>query len=194
MAEEFFFGCPVLHRFIRTTEPHLNWDLYDSSEWDDLKNKIESERPVGSVLRRRALLCVAFAFEEIAFSLKKLKHHDAAAVLREPPGPIRGPDDLNGVIERLDEVTEDVIAQLVNDKMIGDPLGAKQVSIATRESIQNAVNIAKSSTRFLQAQWNNPSELSMCGAELAHVLETLKVAFDRRLAYLKTIFGETTNG
>lgn len=194
MAEEFFFGCPVLHRFIRTTEPYLNWDLYDRDEWEDLKCKVDSERPLAGVVRRRALLCVGLSFEEIAFSLKKLKHHDAAATLREPPPRIRTPEDLEVVIQRLDEVIDDVLAHIVNDKMTGDPLGSKQVSIAVRVSVRNAVNIAKSSTRLLQAQWSNAENLSPCGAELAHVLEALKVSFDRRLTYLKTIFGSTTNG
>lgn len=192
--EEFFFGCPVLQRFIQTTEPLVDWNLYDSDPWHELKLKIESERPTPKIVRKRALLCVAFSFEEIAFALKKLRHHDEASTLRAPPAPITGPDSLDAFLVRMDEVSEDVIARMVNDKMCNDDLGATQGAQRIRETIRHALNIARSSTRFLQRNWEQPGELSPCGMEFAWTMEALHTAYDRRFGYLKTIFGETRNG
>jgi hypothetical protein len=186
-AEPFFFGCPVLEQFIRTTEPVVDWNLYDSEEWAEIKARVQSERPTGGVVLRRAILCVAFSFEEIGFSLKKLRHHDSASSLRSMHGPIRGPEDLQRFVPLLNEVTEDVISRLVNDRMTSEELGPKQVTAAVRENLRTASNVIHSCIKRLQENWAQPQHLGPCGADLAIVLETLKVAFDRRLAYFKTL-------
>jgi hypothetical protein len=102
-------------------------------------------------------------------------------------GPIRRPEDLQHLVDVLNEVTEDVIARLVNDRMTYNELGPQQVTATVRENLRTVSNITHSCMKRLQENWNQPQNLGPCGADLATVLETLKVAFYRRLGYFKIL-------
>ncbi len=190
MSEEFFFGCPVLQRFTRIIEQATNWDLNDRDAWDEVRAKIDNERPPASVVHRRAILCVGFSYEEISFALVKLKHREGAAALRSFQGPLRAPEHLDVLLAMLAEIGDDLMASLVNDRMMLTELNASQLTLPVRERLRDAINITSGSTRLLQENWNNASALAPCGGEFAHVLKRVNTAHNRVFGYLKTIFGE----
>ena len=189
-----FFGCPVLLKFLETGTDN-EWGgrrivLGEDTAWWDLRTKASEERPDEAHVRSCAILCVAFEVEGLALAFSGAQMQSAKNRLLSIPTPVKEPVHLDPVHTIIEALFDDVAAENMEYKMAGGQLDFEQVRQLQLERIRKALAITNSSVRYIQKNWNQPSELFFCGREFGFVCDALVTPFDRRMSYARHLLGD----
>lgn len=177
-------GCPVMRALLVAMDAETP---KDDEQFKAVNERSALEMPTLKATRQRAILCVAYGLEEIAFGFQRAEMAFAADAVRALGRPIVTSKDLEPIEVGLRTIGEEVTAEVMQFKMIGVPATTEQLQQQTLRGISMAVDALLYGLFVIRTHWNDQTELAPCGRQLALVFRAMSTPGTRRLGYAGAI-------